>query len=369
MRTPATLLLLLLTLLPVLAPASARADLFVAEGPVADEGSETRNAALSGLLGEVLMRVSGNPGIAGQPAARELLGAAPSLVQQYRYRTADRGGEVVRYLWARFDQPAVERMMRERNLPVWVQRPGVLMWIAAERDGQRTLLNLDAEPEARAALLAEAQRRGMPLQLPLMDLEDQTLLTPADLWSDYQAAIQQASARYPHDLVVVGRLRAQAKGRWAGTWSILDLDGGQGFQAPAQPLPEALAFAVDQVQNLLAARYAPMPGAGGSRGTLVQFSAVTDLAAYGRLVSLLEQLEPVAQFALRYVDADRFVFDVRLRGSEQELVMALARDGQLVAVPAPLRTPQASPGAVSPTGEAAPGAAAPAADLYYRLVD
>ena len=85
-------------------------------------------------------------------------------------------------------------------------------------------------------MLAGAQRRGMPLQLPLLDLEDQTQLTPADLWSDYQPAIRQASARYPHDVIVVGRLRAQTDGRWRGAWSILDARGAQGFDAPAQTL-------------------------------------------------------------------------------------------------------------------------------------
>ena len=47
-----------------------------------------------------------------------------------------------------------------------------------------------------AALRARAAYRGMPLQLPLMDLEDQAGLTPADVWSGYQPGIRQASARY-----------------------------------------------------------------------------------------------------------------------------------------------------------------------------
>ena len=152
-------------------------DLFVAETQVADEGSETRNTALSQLLATVLARVSGNTGIAGQPAAKDLLASAPSLVQEYRYRTEGAEDKPVRYLWARFDQSAVERMMRERNLPVWVQRPRVLLWVATERTGKRVLLNLEHEPQARAAVVGRARERGMPLQLPLMDLEDQTKLT------------------------------------------------------------------------------------------------------------------------------------------------------------------------------------------------
>lgn len=360
--------IVLLLFLPWLAVAAGGGDLFTAEKVVADEGSETRNRVLSELLAEVLVRVTGNAAVAGQPAARDLLGEAPSLVQQYRYRSAELNGEVVRYLSARFDQPVVERMLRERNLPVWVQRPRVLLWVATERAGQRVLLNLDNEPAARTAVLAEAQRRGMPLQLPLMDLEDQTQLSPADVWSDYQAAIGQASARYPHDLIVTGRLRAQASDKWSGIWSILDRTGSQTLQTPALGLGDALAFAIDQVQTLLAARYAPMPGTGAGHGTLVRFSDVYDLAAYGRLVSYLEGLEPVAELALRHVKGDSFMFEFELRGSAQDLARTLRSDGRLVAEPAPLRPVLPPPGATQPL-DGTVVSAPPEADLYFRLVD
>ena len=170
MQNLAKLMLLALWFACCQATAATPADLYDAEAVVADEGVETRNATLSRLLGDVLVRVSGNARIGAQPAAREVLDRAPSLVEQYRYRTADQDGEVQRILWARFDRGAVERMLRERNLPVWVQRPRVLLWVATERGGRRALLNLDNLPEGRAAVLARAQQRGMPLQLPLMDL-------------------------------------------------------------------------------------------------------------------------------------------------------------------------------------------------------
>ena len=364
MRVPVISLIfgLLLACLPFFAVAESAGDLYAAEMVVADEGSETRNTALSKLLATVLVRVSGNTGVAGQPAARELLGAAPSLVQQYRYRSAEQDGALVRYLWARFDQPVVDRMMRERNLPVWVQRPRVLLWLATEQSGQRMLLNLENDPQARAAIEAQAQQRGMPLQLPLMDLEDQVKLTAADVWSDYQAGIRLASARYPHDLILTGRLRPQGGDRWSGVWSLLDADGSQSFQTPAQALSEVLMFAVDQAQNLLAARYAPMPGAGGT-GTLVRFDDVYDLAAYGRLVALLDALQPVSQVALRHVNHDSFVFEFQLRGDKQDLVRALGSSGRLVAEPGPMRlAPPAVPSAT-------PAVAEPEADLYYRLLN
>ena len=345
------------------------ADLFAAETPVSDEGSETRNAALSELLAVVLGRVSGNPAVAGQPAAREILDEAPSLVQQYRYRTAAGDAEVIRYLWARFDPSGVERRMRDAKLPVWTQRPRVLLWLATEQAGQRRLLNIDSEAALRSAAISQARQRGMPLQLPLLDLEDQAKLTPADLWSDYQTAIRLASARYPHDRILTGRLRAQGNGKWRGIWSLLGGSDSQTFETPPQVLDQAIAFAIDQAQNLLAARYAPMPGSGGTGGTLVRFSGVYDLAAYGRLIATLDALEPVMHSALRHAQGDAFWFDLRLRGSQQDLQRALDIAGRVAAEPGPQRPiPSFAPNPNSPDGPAV-SAGEPEADLYYRLLN
>ncbi|MCB1802214.1 MAG: DUF2066 domain-containing protein [Gammaproteobacteria bacterium] len=312
--------------------AGADVDLFSAESEVGDETAESRNQALASMLGEVLVRVSGNTGIASQPTARPLLEAAPSLVQSYRYRSEDRPDGLVRYLSARFDQAAVERMMRAQGLPVWSERPRVLLWIATERDQQRALLNLDEYPEAQVALRQRADYRGLPLQLPLHDLEDQAQLTAADVWAQFQPAVRQASARYPHDLVATARLSAQGE-RWRGNWTLISRDGVQSFDTPAQALPDALGFAVDQIQNLLAARHAPFPGAGSGDGTLLHVSGVSGLGVYARLMQALAALPPVRQVALREVAGDRFTLELAVDGDDAQLRRALDADAGLLSLP------------------------------------
>jgi hypothetical protein len=329
-----------LVLLLWLVPFGAQAvDLFAAQKPVGDESAETRNAALSEMLQQVLVRVSGNPAIASQPAAADVLKAAPRLVQQYRYRSVEESGELVRYLWARFDQAGVERMLRERGLPLWTQRPEVLVWLAVEQSGQRKLLALDSEPAVREALVGRAAERGLPLQLPLMDLEDQAALLPADLWSDYQQNIRTASARYPHDRVLTGRLSARSDGRWQGAWTLMGPADTQRFESPALSPQETLRFAIDRTQELLAARYAPMPGGQAEEGVMVRFGGVTDLPRYAALLDLLQGLEPIQQKSLKFVDGGDLVFEFRLRGSEQNLLRALESSGRLVAEPLPPAPP------------------------------
>lgn len=353
-------LLRVFLILSLLAPglAGADIDLFTAETEVADETAESRNLALARMLGEVLVRVSGNTGIASQPAARPLLEAAPSLAQRYRYRSEERPDGLVRYLSARFDQAAVERMMRAQGLPVWTERPRVLLWIATGRDQQHALLNLDEHPQALAALRKRADYRGLPLQLPLHDLEDQAQLTAADVWAQFQPAVRQASARYPHDLIVTARLSAQGK-RWLGDWSLVSRDGVQSFDTPAQTLPEALGFAVDQIQNLLAARHAPIPGAGSGDGTLLHVSGVSGLAVYARLMQSVAALPPVKQVALREMAGDRFTLELAVDGDEAQLRQSLDADAGLLSLPGQDTTDRQTTGGFVP---------ALAGGFHYRVL-
>jgi hypothetical protein len=337
------------------------ATLYQAETEVADEGSAARNAALSEMLAGVLVRATGNAAIAGQAGAQEVIAAAPSLVEQYRYRAVEQDGAVARLLWARFDRAAVERMLRERGIAVWNQRPRVLLWLATEQGAQRRLLRLDELPDARAAVLATAGERGMPLQLPLLDLEDQGQLTPADLWSDYQAAIRRASERYPHDQVLTGRLRSLGSGRWSGAWTLAGRNGQpQSFETAPLPLTEALAAGIDRAQDLLAARFAPLAGGVAVGGTAVRFVGVGDLAAYGRLIALLGGLDGIVAIVLERVEGDDYTFLLTSSGGLENLERALGASGILVAEPVPPAPPAWQ------TGPALP-AQAPQPQLVYRL--
>jgi hypothetical protein len=365
--------LVVLVLAWALPAAGQSGDLFVEQTPVGDESPESRNAALTEMLERVLVRVSGNAAIASQPAAADVLDAAPRLVQQYRYRNEQAGGEPVRYLWARFDGAAVERMLRDRNLPVWVQRPTVLVWLANEQNGQRQLVALENRPTSRVALLERARERGLPLQLPLMDLEDQAALTPADMWADYLQAVRSASARYPHDRILTGRLTAIGKDRWRGAWSLIGAAGSESFASPPMTFDAALQFAVDQVQDRLAARYAPVAGVGGLSGTRVRFSGVYDLPRYAALLDLIERLEPVRSAALRYADGNDMVFEFDVRGDPQNLLRALESSGRVASEPlpaAPVPPPMPPPGTAGTEQAAdAPVVFVPTVDYAYRLLN
>lgn len=361
-----------------LSPAQASSDdLYAAEVPVADDSLSVRNEALQQALRQVVVRLSGSAEVGGNPALGSVLQQAPSLVQQFRYRLdeqlstgAEQGAEQApqRYLWARFDKAGLDRALRSAAIPVWSsQRPRVLIWLAEEKAGQRQLLNLEADSAARDALRARAAQRGMPIQLPLMDLLDQSALSAADLWAGYEAAIREASNRYPHDVILTGRLRGQ-NGSWEGQWTLWDRAGMHTFSLRSSQRAEVLLGGVDQAQDQLAARYAPASGGDGPGHIRVRIDGVDSLAAYGRLLQILGNQEGITRFNARGVQGDRLFLDVWVRGGENALARMLSlggelfleSDDQLTSVPVPAGSVQGVPGQ-------APAAAFLPADMVFSF--
>jgi len=344
---------LLIMLLPLGFLGKAQADpvdLYATEVRVADDTLQVRNEAFEQALRGVLVRLSGSVDVGGNPAVGPLLGRAPSLVQQFRYRvdeaaSAAQGTPAARYLWVRFDKASLDRAMRESGIPLWgARRPRVLLWLATERKGARRLVSLENETSTRDILLARARERGMPLQLPLMDLLDQSALSAADLWAGYEAAIRDASKRYPHDVILTGRLR-DLGGRWEARWTLLS--------------------GIDTVQDKLAARYAPTSGGDGSAFTRVRFRGIDSVAAYGRLIAIVGEQEDITRVNVRGVQGDDLYLDLWARGGPNALTRMLSLGGELfLEPPAEPEWPSLESGKQFPAG---PSAALPA-DLTFNFL-
>lgn len=336
-------------------------NLYQAEVPVQDDSAAERSRGLSEALQRVLVRLSGNPRVSGHPGAAQVLGKAGSLVQQYRYRVASEPAEQ-RYLWASFDSGAVDRLVRQAGIPLWSsQRPRVLVWIATESGGRRQLLNFESDAEASQALTDAAQRRGMPLQLPLLDLQDQAALSVADVWADYETAIRAASERYPHDVILSGRVRRLSGNSWRAEWSLWERDRQQSFDSGSLPFAAALQSGIDSAQDRLAARYVPALDGDGPESVRMAVVGIHSLQDYGAVMRLLGAQEPIHRLSFHEVRGDRLVIDVWVDGGATTLANNLVLGGELLqidnqwsefAIPGTAPAPSAVPVGTAPRVQA-----------------
>lgn len=344
MKLKTTFLLCWLLAGLVLAASVGADELYDVEVKVADESPQARNQGLRNGLGRLVERLSGSTQVMQRPGVDGVLAQAADLVQQYRYRyeeptEVDQPGQ--RYLWARFDKPAVDRAMRQAGIPVWAgQRPRVLLWLGLERKGKRSLLSLENDPRSRGILLGTARERGMPLLFPLHDLQDQSKLSAADLWAEYQAAVEEASARYPHDVILTGRLR-QTGGNWHASWTLWGQGKEDRFEEHGLDWAAALRLGIHAAQDLLAQRYAPVADGSAQEPLRIRINGVFTQGDYGRVMQQLRSLEIVRQLAVYGAESNSLILLVQAAGGAETLARTLSLGGVLLRTTEPAQFPSA----------------------------
>ncbi|HEY8331648.1 MAG TPA: DUF2066 domain-containing protein [Pseudomonas sp.] len=270
--------------------------LYEVHEPVTSQDPAERAAAMSRALQTLVVRLTGDRQAAQNPRLQPLLADPQQLVQQYVYES---GTPVT--LSVVFDPVLSQRALREAGLTLQTaERASVLAWWLNEADGASSLVAED-QPVA-ATLRAAAQNRGVPLSLPLGDLDEQLLATADTLAGSDAQALQEASARYAADalLAVVAR---GAGDSWQADWQLWvgsERVTGSSTAASQAALADAVLL---EVGEKLASRFSKA-GAAQSLTLEVQGS---DLARYAALERLLE---PFAPRLLEVSSGGRLVYQV-----------------------------------------------------------
>lgn len=354
------------------APAADVEGLYEARVPVESQNAEARSKAVGEALVEVLIKLTGQQDVGANPALQDALQGATRYVQQFRYVAAEPPA-VGQQLAVRFDPAALSELLSKEKLPLWGRaRPATLLWLAVEQRGRRELIGANSDDRLREAVMSQAQRRGLPVRLPLLDLTDRGNLSASDVWGGFEGTIKQASARYETEAVLVGRVYAGRGGRWQGRWSLLQ-EGAQRehWEADGDSVEAAVNSGLDRAVELLARRFAQGFEAGREEGLLVEVQDVKGLEAYARAMTHLESLSPVHSVRPAALGRSAVTFRLDIRGGREAVLQAMRLGRTVVPVETArlgneLETvPPAEPGI---SGYESPEEVALTPDLVVRLL-
>lgn len=173
-------------------------DLYQGKAPTSGDMA----AAQSQALGEVLIKVTGKRDILTQPAVVKALTAPGEFVQHYGYQDVG----PVKFLKADFDVSKVNALVAESKFALLgPARPQVAIWLVIN-EGERRILPDQSSDGWAAALRTQAQAMGLPVSIPLMDLDDNMAVNATDVWGRFADPILKASQRYGAEMVVLGKL-------------------------------------------------------------------------------------------------------------------------------------------------------------------
>ncbi len=314
-------------------------DLYQHRVEVNSQAATERTNALREALQATLLKLSGDDEVLASPIVDNALRNVRDYVVQYGYQQETEA----LYLWAQFDPAQVERLILDAGGGIWSSlRPKLLVWLVQENeDLQRRMYAADSEAIVVQQLRNAAQRRGLPIQLPLLDLNDTMTVSVIDVWARFMDTIDFASQRYSPDGVIVARIYQTipdpanlelVTDKWQVDWTLNLGELRWRGEATAMDPGELGAAVIADVTAQLAARYRISSESDVSQQWTVQIDDLPDLTTTIAAEQLLANIPAVNDVQLVAYGQHRAEFSLSLTTDPARIRQALDLSQELQAV-------------------------------------
>ncbi len=107
-----------------------------------------------------------------------------------------------------FAEASVKRVLIQEQAPIWgAIRPLILAWVVVEEEGVRHLVGATEVERFLPRFHQVAKELGLPVFLPVGDLEDQMSVDANLLWGMFEDGLPRSPGRYKHDVSLIIALR------------------------------------------------------------------------------------------------------------------------------------------------------------------
>ena len=335
---------LLFSLLVAQVRAAETRNLYEVLVPVVDQSSVTREAAFQQAFDSVIRKLTGRSDVASMAGLSKLRVKASSYVSQFHYQerplSSETAGQTAPgeayYLLVRFNESAINEILRQNNLPLWgANRPSLLIWVAQDNAGKRSIVApMDFAPVRDEVTLA-ASNWGVPVLYPVMDFDDSDALSISELWGLFQEPVQRASKRYDTNAVLAMRVWATGENRWSGR--TLFLLNGQNYTKSYENMSatELANAAMTDVAKRMADVFAVSAGSAAGEAVTVVVDDVNSVSAYAGLMHYLESLTAVRSVVPTQVNGSRIMLRLVIDGTLRQFGHAIESGRKLRTIPAP----------------------------------
>ena len=300
-------------------------DLYSIELPVPDQTTSERLSAFNQAFSQVLVKVGGSKDILENPALERPLKNSARYVQQFRYLVrkdpeADEFDSGQLYLRVLFNQSLVEKLLRENDISVWgKERPSTLLLVSYDVNKNASLVSSDTTGSLVEELDKLAQRHGLPVLFPLLDLEDRVILGVQDIIETNEVNIDALAARYAPDAVLSGQLVGRAGKGWQGEWQVRFADRIFRWQYQAGSRAEVMDQMISQLAQTLASEYALESYQAFEQEVLFSVDQVFALTDQIKVLSYLQGLDAIESVRLVLIEDDRATYRIKLRNTADDL--------------------------------------------------
>lgn len=308
---------------------------FSADIPVRTQDTKERQYAAQKGMQEVLVRLSGSEQVLRDDQIQQAVGQALRYVEQFQYRPVtdqdllDRGLE--EFINLTFSSSLLESLLSESKQPYWpVNRPSTLIWLVEDslQEG-KLLLNSSTPHDIIDSIKAAAKHRGLPIQFPLLDLQDQMNLSVDQVWQLDEQAIVDASARYSADVILVGRFSTTSRGQYLITWQFFHKGDTQVYDSRTDDVAVIGTEGVVPLVEYLSARYSHIPQYSDVPGMIMQLSGIETFRDYRKSLDYLEGLPMISDVAVDAVRHDTLLLRLSTTANAEKFINTLQLDNKI----------------------------------------
>ena len=337
-----------------LASAVEVTDLYQAKIAVESQSSKERSQAIREALKAVVIKVGGQKEALESSEIKRAVRQFNSYLTQYSYERDEQGLKLI----ANFNEAKINTLFQQANLPLWGNlRPQIIVWLIEEQGLSRDILPESADSRLPTDILDFSQQRGLPLVLPLMDLDDQLSVSTADIWGRFAQEVKLASARYFVDASLVIRISnsslvvpdetaqtecvgvlCQDTETYVLDWSLVGerQQFSESYQGENKTV--LLNQALEDVAHVIYQQYASSTDL--SNELVIDVANVDTLKTYVNIVQFLEDLSTVESVTLLHAEQQKRTFKLSLLGSKQALIASLKLIDELEQYIDPLAPPK-----------------------------
>ncbi|MDH5357957.1 MAG: DUF2066 domain-containing protein [Gammaproteobacteria bacterium] len=296
------------------------ATLYQSSSPVLTQDEQERQQLAPDVLRQVMLKVVGDRAALSVVDVTPILTDAEKFIQQYQYQQVRRVTDNLTQadqleLFLTFNEASLNKSLMDMGLPVWGKsRPEALIWLAVDDSKSRTILGADSTDKSIVKSLNQAAyNRGLPILMPLMDLQDQAQVAFTDIWNDFAGNVEQGSQRYGTPVVVMISASISANGAVQTRWRAFI--NGESLQWKSQGnVNTAMQSGVDQLADELARRFSQVVTSQEAQQLSLKISNVRDYSDYSRVMKYLSTLQYVSDVRLSSLATDQLDISLSLKG-------------------------------------------------------
>jgi len=208
-------------LLPSFVKAIEVFDLYESTLFIEDKTRASRVDASKAALIKVIQKLTGKSEVNSHPSLRQAMRSISDYMLKYEYLETQDGDLQIK---VKFESQKVEALVRDASLPLWGnRRPKITIWLAIEDGLRREFVTQESYPQLERLIYDTAQDWGVPVVVPLMDLEDRTKVGIAEVWGNFSEPVEIASMRYQAERVITARMfKPEGSDFWQLEWRYTD---------------------------------------------------------------------------------------------------------------------------------------------------